>query len=118
MRISGLTGRAQWKPLSPRRGWRDPRRTVGGSRAVRRIGARFLPALVSVHNGDVVAPDEIPAFLAEIALVRACSERLAAETRPPDRTVESHRHHICGRLDGIEASARYAQGAGGGLLIW
>ncbi|QJT04785.1 hypothetical protein G9272_34520 [Streptomyces asoensis] len=93
------------------------RRTVRGSRAIRRIGARFLPALVSVHHGGVVAPDEIPAFPAEIAPVRACSERLAAETRSPDRTVESHCRHISGRLDGIEASARYAQGAGGGLLI-
>ncbi|MFH0174126.1 hypothetical protein [Streptomyces cacaoi] len=71
-----------------------------------------------MHHDDVVAPDEIPAYLAGIALVRAYSERLAAETRPPDRTVESHCRHISGRLDGIEASARFAQGAGGGLLIW
>ncbi|MFJ9020396.1 hypothetical protein ACIRPU_10490 [Streptomyces sp. NPDC102259] len=73
---------------------------------------------MSVHEGDVVAPDEIPAFLAEIAPVRAYSEQLVVETRPPDQTVESHRHHTFGRLAGVEASARYAQGTGGGLLIW
>ncbi|MFE7933712.1 hypothetical protein ACFU6S_34330 [Streptomyces sp. NPDC057456] len=94
------------------------RTTVRGARAVRRIGAGFLPALVGVRDGDVVAPDEIPAFLAEIAPVRAYSEQLAVEIRPPDRTVESHRHHVFGRLAGVEARARYAQGAGGGLLIW
>ncbi|MFF3204365.1 hypothetical protein [Streptomyces sp. NPDC002962] len=114
-----LTGERDGRPdgmdLAGPESWR---RTVWGSRAIRRLGARFLPALVCVHNGDVVAPDEIPAFLTEIALVRAYSEHLAIETRPPDRTVESHRHHISCRLDGIEASARYALGAGGGLLIW
>ncbi|MFD9433180.1 hypothetical protein [Streptomyces sp. NPDC060002] len=108
-------GRPDGMDLAGPESWRT---TVWGSRSVRRIGARFLPALVSVRNGDLVAPEEIPAFLAEIALVRAYSERLAVETCPPDRTVESHRHHISGRLDGIEASARYAQGVGGGLLIW
>ncbi|MDR6980026.1 hypothetical protein J2X68_006764 [Streptomyces sp. 3330] len=108
-------GRPDGMDLAGPESWR---RTVWGSRAIRRIGARFLPALVSVHHGDVVAPDEIPAFLAEIALVRACSERLAAETCPPDRTVDSHRRHLRARLHGIEVSARYAQEAGGGLLIW
>ncbi|OQR63039.1 hypothetical protein B6E66_16775 [Streptomyces maremycinicus] len=114
-----LTGERDGRPdgtdLAGPESWRTQ---VWGSRAVRRIGARFLPALVSVRHGDVVAPEEIPAFLAEIALVRACSERLAAETRPPDRTAESHHFPISSRLDGIEASARYAQRAGGGLLIW
>ncbi|MET8169162.1 hypothetical protein ABZT34_33760 [Streptomyces sp. NPDC005329] len=71
-----------------------------------------------MRDGDVVAPDELPAFLAEIAAVRACSKQLAVETRPPDRATESHRHHIFGRLAGVQASTRYAQGAGGGLLIW
>lgn len=94
------------------------RTLVWGSRSIRRIGSRFLPALVRVRNGDIVAPGEILAFLAEIAQVRACSERLAIETGPPDRTVESHLDHILGRPDRIEASAWYAQGVGGGLLIW
>ncbi|WP_406006183.1 hypothetical protein OG440_08265 [Streptomyces sp. NBC_00637] len=117
--VGVLTGERDGRPdgmdLAGPESWQV---TVWGSRAIRRIGARFLPALVSVRNGDVVAPDEIPAFLAEIALVRAFSEQLATETCPPDRAVESHHHHICARLDGIEASARYAQGTGGGLLIW
>ncbi|MDQ0584087.1 hypothetical protein [Streptomyces rishiriensis] len=108
-------GRPDGMELAGPESWR---RTVWGSRAIRRLGARFLPASVSVHNGDVVAPDEIPAFLAEIDRVRAYSERLTAETRPSDRTVESHHLHVARRLHGIEASARYAQGAGGGLLIW
>ncbi|WP_327318496.1 hypothetical protein [Streptomyces sp. NBC_01235] len=108
-------GRPDGMDLAGPESWRTE---VWGSRAIRRTGARFLPALVSVHNGDVVAPDEIPALLAEIALVRACLTRLATETCPPDRTAESHRHHISSRLDGIEASARYAGRVGGGLLIW
>ncbi|MGX1273001.1 hypothetical protein [Streptomyces phaeoluteigriseus] len=94
------------------------RTQVWGSPSIRRIGARFLPALVDVRDGDVVVPDRIPAFLDEIALVRAELTRLATETCTPDRTVEQHARHIESRLDGIEASARYAQRLGGGLLIW
>ncbi|MFE7647219.1 hypothetical protein [Streptomyces phaeoluteigriseus] len=94
------------------------RTKVWGSPSIRRIGARFLPALVDVDDGEVVAPARIPAFLDEIALVRAESTRLATETCTPDRTVEQHTRHIESRLDGIEASARYAQRLGAGLLIW
>ncbi|MFJ4695778.1 hypothetical protein [Streptomyces sp. NPDC088766] len=94
------------------------RTKVWGSPSIRRIGARFLPALVDVDDGDVVAPGHIPAFLSEIALVRAELTRLATETRPPDRTVEQHARHIESRLNGIEASARYARRLGAGLLIW
>ncbi|WP_327185628.1 hypothetical protein [Streptomyces sp. NBC_01334] len=83
-----LTGERDGRPdgvdLAGPEVWRG---TVRGSRAFRRIGARSLSAPVRVHNGDGVAPDEIPAFLAETAPERACSERVAAETRPPDRTV-------------------------------
>ncbi|MGW1778151.1 hypothetical protein ACWCQQ_03290 [Streptomyces sp. NPDC002143] len=114
-----LTGERDDRPdgmdLAGPESWRT---TVWGSPAMHRIGARFLPALVSVHNGDVVGPAEIPAFLAELALVRTHMERLAAETCPPDRTAEQHALHLTGRLHGIEASARYAQRVGGGLLIW
>ncbi|CAM5344773.1 hypothetical protein [Streptomyces aurantiogriseus] len=113
--IGEADGRPDGTDLAGPESWRTK---VWGSRAIRRIGARFLPALVSVHNGDVVAPDEIPAFLREIALVRANLTRLVAETRTPDRTVEYHSHHISSRLDAIAASARYAQRIGGGLLIW
>jgi hypothetical protein len=98
------------------------RTKVWGSPLIRRIGARFLPALVDVDgsdgDGDVVAPGQIPAFLDEIALVRAGLTRLATETCSPDRTVEQHARHIESRLDAIEASARYARPLGGGLLIW
>ncbi|MDX3527585.1 hypothetical protein P1P75_14305 [Streptomyces sp. ID05-39B] len=106
------------------------RTKVWGSPSIRRIGARFLPALVDVHqsdghveaeaeaDGDVVTPGQIPAFLDEIALVRAELTRLATETCSPDRTVEQHARHIESRLDAIEASARYARRLGGGLLIW
>ncbi|MDX3572959.1 hypothetical protein [Streptomyces sp. ID05-47C] len=98
------------------------RTKVWGSPSIRRIGARFLPALVDVDgsdgHGDVVAPSQIPAFLDEIALVRAELTRLATETCSPDRTVEQHARHIESRLDAIEASARYARRLGGGLLIW
>ncbi|MFH8801354.1 hypothetical protein ACH4F6_17415 [Streptomyces sp. NPDC017936] len=117
--IDVLTGERDGRPdgmdLAGPESWRT---AVWGSRSIRRIGARFLPALVSVHHGDVVAPDEIPAFLAEVALVRAHLTELARETRRPDRTVEQHADHIAGRLDRIEASARHARRLGGGLLIW
>jgi hypothetical protein len=107
-------GRPDGMDLAGPESWRTQ---VWGSRSIRRIGARFLPALVGDH-GDVVAPDEIPAFLGELALVRAHLAELARDTCTPDRTVEYHAGHIAGRLDGIEASARYAQRIGGGLLIW
>ncbi|MFF8192841.1 hypothetical protein ACF05L_18695 [Streptomyces bobili] len=98
------------------------RTKVWGSPSIRRIGARLLPALVDLHqsdaDGDVVAPARIPAFLDEIALVRAELTRLATETCTPDRTVEQHARHIASRPDSIEASARYARRLGGGLLIW
>ncbi|MGW7129142.1 hypothetical protein ACWGIA_12515 [Streptomyces bobili] len=98
------------------------RTKVWGSPSIRRIGARFLPALVDVDgsdgHGDVVEPGQIPAFQDEIALVRAELTRLATETCSPDRTVEQHARHIESRLDAIEASARYARRLGGGLLIW
>ncbi|MEV6179558.1 hypothetical protein [Streptomyces sp. NPDC052015] len=108
-------GRPDGMDLAGPESWRT---AVWGSRSIRRIGARFLPALVGVHHGDVVAPDEIPAFLTEIALVRNHLVVLARETCPPDRTAEYHAGHIARRLDGIEASARYARRIGGGLLIW
>ncbi len=108
-------GRPDGMDLAGPEAWRT---TVWGSPSIRRIGARFLPALVSVDNGDVVAPDEIPAFLEELALVRGHLTDLARETCTPDRTVEYHSVHIAGRLDCIEASARHAQRIGGGLLIW
>lgn len=117
--IDILVGEADGRPdgtdLAGSESWRTK---VWGSRAIRRTGARFLPALVSVHNGDVVAPDEIPGLPGEIALVRANLTRLVRETRTPDRTVAYHTDHVSSRLDAIEASARYAQRIGGGLLIW
>ncbi|MFF8972985.1 hypothetical protein [Streptomyces sp. NPDC014995] len=117
--IDILVGERDLRPegtdLAGPESWRT---RVWGSRPIRRIGARFLPALVSVHNGDVVAPDEIPAFLAEVALVRDHLAFLARQTCPPDRTVEYHTGHIAGRLDRIEASALHARRIGGGLLIW
>ncbi|MER5294382.1 hypothetical protein ABT382_20255 [Streptomyces pharetrae] len=91
------------------------RTKVWGSRAIRGLGARFLPALV---RGDVVAPDGIPAFLHECALVRAGLRELAERTCPPDRTVDQHAGHIGSRLACIEATALRAAGIGGGLLIW
>lgn len=98
------------------------RTKVWGSPSIRRIGARFLPALVDVDgsdgHGDVVEPGQIPGFLGELALVRAELTRLATETCSPDRTVDQHARHIESRLDAIEASARYARRLGGGLLIW
>jgi hypothetical protein len=91
------------------------RTRVWGSPAIRRLGARFLPALV---EGDLVAPDEIPAFLRECALVRDGLRELAAHTCPADRTADQHARHIGARLAGIEATALRAAGIGGGLLIW
>lgn len=76
---------------------------------MRRIGARFLPALVDVHrsdaddDGDVVAPGRIPAILDEVVLVRAELTRLATETCTPDRTVERHTRYAESRLDGRAA---------------
>jgi hypothetical protein len=114
-----LTGERDTRPdgmdLAGPESWRTK---VWGSRSIRRIGARFLPALVSVHNADVVAPGEIPAFLNEVTLVRAHLTRLAAETCTPDRTLTYHTDHISSRLDSIEASALHARRIGGGLLIW
>ncbi|CCK26675.1 hypothetical protein BN159_2296 [Streptomyces davaonensis JCM 4913] len=64
----------------------ESRRTkVWGSRAIRSLGARYSPALVV---GDLVAPEEIPAFLAECALVKENLDHLATLTCSPDRTVE------------------------------
>ncbi|MEV1065294.1 hypothetical protein [Streptomyces sp. NPDC050263] len=37
-----------------------------------------------MHDGDVVGPEEIPAFLAGLALVRTRMERTAAETCLPN----------------------------------
>ncbi|MEV8549062.1 hypothetical protein AB0L04_04375 [Streptomyces glaucescens] len=91
------------------------RTRVWGSRTIRGLGARFFPALV---RGERVAPDEIPAFLHECALVRAGLRELAERTCPADRTVEQHAEHIGSRLACVEATAQRAAGIGGGLLIW
>ncbi|WP_328874501.1 hypothetical protein OHT76_33055 [Streptomyces sp. NBC_00287] len=101
--VPDLAGPESWRTL------------VWGSRAIRSFGARFFPAMV---RGDLVAPDEVPAFLAECALVREHLEELATLTCRPDRTVEQHADHIGSRLGFIEETAVRARGMGGGVLIW
>jgi hypothetical protein len=90
------------------------RTTVWGSATVRSLGARFLPVLA--EDDLTVETHEVPALLREVALLRAILDGIVAGTHPP-RTVEERRHQLDGRLRNIEAAARRALEAGGGVLV-
>ncbi|MET9559100.1 MULTISPECIES: hypothetical protein [Streptomyces] len=84
------------------------RTEVWGSEPVRSLGARFLPRLAT--EDLTVAPDEMPAFLAECALIRTQLARLASTLVPADA--------VSRRLDNIVDAARRASDIGGGIIIW
>jgi hypothetical protein len=96
-------------------GFENWRTTVWGSEAVRSLGARFFPALA---DGDLsVQPAQVPAFLAECALLREHLEDVVAGTVPV-RTVREHRRQISQRLANIENCAGRARRIAAGVLIW
>ncbi|NEB03013.1 hypothetical protein [Streptomyces sp. SID13726] len=96
-------------------GFESWREEVWGSGTVRSLGARFLPALA---GGDLyVETHDVADFLAEIALLRANLDLIAATTVRP-RSIEEHRGGIERRLDNIEAAALRARDLGAGVLIW
>ena len=91
------------------------RMTVWGSEAVRALGARFFPVLA---DGDLtVQPDQMDAFLAECALIRASVELIAPRSDPGE-SIPQYVEQISARLANIEAAAERAQQLGGGLVIW
>ncbi|MGF1426092.1 hypothetical protein [Kitasatospora sp. LaBMicrA B282] len=101
---SDLAGPERWRTI------------VWGSETVRSLGARFFPVLAT---GDqlAVAPDQVPAFLDECALLRANLElvaRAADSAKPLDRSVQQ----ISARLRNIEHACARAEQAAGGVLIW
>ncbi|MFC8197532.1 hypothetical protein ACFUTV_19285 [Streptomyces sp. NPDC057298] len=97
------------------------RTAVWGSEPVRSLGARFLPRLAT--EDLTVAPDEMPAFLAECDLVRAHLTRIAEHLDPepgtgPPRSPSEHADDVGRRLDNIVDAARRALDIGGGVIIW
>lgn len=82
------------------------RTTVWGSPKVRTLGARFFPTLVG--NDLTVEPADVPAFLAECALLRANLLAIGAD-RSEDVGI---------RLANIEQACHRAQEVGGGVLVW
>ncbi|CAL9597840.1 hypothetical protein [Streptomyces sp. enrichment culture] len=90
-------------------GFESWRQKVWGSRAVRSLGARFLPLL---DGGWMeVATEDLPRLLDEILLLRARLDRIAAATGV-------HPDAIGRRLDNIEAAAERARLVGAHVLIW
>ncbi|MGC5564039.1 hypothetical protein ACPYPG_14500 [Streptomyces sp. FR-108] len=92
-------------------GREDWRTEVWGSEPVRSLGARFLPRLAT--EDLTVAPDEVPAFLAECDLVRAQLVRIAGHADDVGRADDMSRS-----LDNIVDAARRASAVGGGIIIW
>ncbi|MFC9470016.1 hypothetical protein [Streptomyces coelicoflavus] len=90
-------------------GFESWRQKVWGSRAVRSLGARFLPLL----DGDwmEVTTEDLPLLFDEILLLRAHLDQIAAAAgvRPSG---------IADRLDNIEAAALRARRIGAHVLIW
>jgi hypothetical protein len=96
-------------------GFESFRVKVWGSDVVRALGARFFPVLA----GDdlTVAPDDVAAFLDECAVLRANLDMIAPRTGPA-HSHEWYLEVVSTRLANIEAAARRALDAGGGVLIW
>ncbi|MGW0884187.1 hypothetical protein [Streptomyces sp. NPDC002671] len=90
-------------------GFESWRWQVWGSDVVRSLGARYLPLL----DGEwmEVPTEELPLFLAEIALLRAHMDRIST-------ALELHPSHITSRLDNIEAATLRAQELDARVLIW
>ncbi|MFH8467367.1 hypothetical protein [Streptomyces sp. NPDC017991] len=98
-------------------GREDWRTEVWGSEPVRSLGARFLPRLAT--EDLTVAPDEVPAFLAECDLVRTRLARLTEATDDVGRADEvGHADDVRRSLDNIVDAARRASDIGGGIIIW
>ncbi|MEW2571805.1 hypothetical protein [Streptomyces sp. NPDC047070] len=98
-------------------GREDWRTEVWGSEPVRSLGARFLPRLAT--EDLTVAPDEVPAFLAECDLVRTRLGRIAAPASDVSRAADvSFAVDVRRSLDNIVAAARRAADIGGGIIIW
>ncbi|MFD0311071.1 hypothetical protein [Streptomyces sp. NPDC127119] len=104
-------------------GREDWRTEVWGSEPVRSLGARFLPRLAT--EDLTVAPDEMPAFLAECDLLRTHLGRIAGHTDDVSRAGDLSRADDVGfaadvrrSLDNIVAAARRAADIGGGIIIW
>lgn len=91
---SDLAGFERWRTL------------VWGAPEVRDLGARFFPVLA--ERDLEVEPDEVPAFLAECALLRANLAVLGPD--PYDQ--------VAFRLGNIEQAARRALEVCGGVLVW
>ncbi|MFD5796910.1 hypothetical protein ACFWIO_25980 [Streptomyces diastatochromogenes] len=90
-------------------GFESWRWKVWGSDAVRSLGARWFPLL----DGEwlEVATEELPEFLAEIALLRAHLDLIGGATGVDPWGIGR-------RLDTIEAAALRARRLGAGVLIW
>ncbi|MFE1801789.1 hypothetical protein ACFW9L_37280 [Streptomyces sp. NPDC059517] len=104
-------------------GREDWRTEVWGSEPVRSLGARFLPRLAA--EDLTVAPDEMPAFLAECDLLRTHLGRITGHTDDVSRAGDLSRADDVGfaadvrrSLDNIVAAARRASDIGGGIIIW
>jgi len=102
-------------------GWERWRTEVWGSEPVRSLGARFLPRLAD--EDLTVAPDEVPAFVAECDLIRTHLERIAEHMRAepetgPRKSRSEHAEDVRRRLDNIVDAARRALDVEGGVIIW
>jgi hypothetical protein len=110
----GMTVLAPVRPGADLAGFERFRTTVWGSDAMRAVGARYFPLLAT---GDLtVLHEEVPAFLAECALVEPHMARIAAASGLADDG--SLAETIAARLANIRAAAERALEVGGGVIIW
>lgn len=90
-------------------GFESWRWTVRGSEVVRSLGARHLPLPAAGGRLEVPA-EELPLFLAEIALLRTHMDVICATLAP-------HAPRIVSRLDTIEAATLRARKIGARVLV-
>ncbi|MFJ6011738.1 hypothetical protein [Streptomyces sp. NPDC092952] len=90
-------------------GFERTRTRLWGSECARALGARFLPELA---DGNLsVQPEDVEDFLAECALLREHTARLAEHSGYSE-------DYVAARLANITRAALRARSVGGGVLVW
>ncbi|WNI24664.1 hypothetical protein [Streptomyces sp. ITFR-16] len=90
-------------------GFEQSRTKLWGGKPVRDLGARFLPQLAG--SDLYVEPEDVPALLAECALLRGHIAALAAHSGYAE-------DYVAERLANITAAAVRAQDVDGGVVVW
>ncbi|MER7723245.1 hypothetical protein [Streptomyces sp. NPDC096323] len=90
-------------------GFESSRTKLWGSQPVRDLGARFFPELAS--GNLTVEPEDVPAFLAECALLGGHITELAAHSGYFEQ-------YVADRLANIVAAAERALDVDGGVIVW